>query len=615
MEHRNELMSKKEARRKLKESGGALIDPSIEDYVVLKDINKVYQGHVHAVYDFNLGIKKNEFVVLVGPSGCGKSTTLRMIAGLEEISSGYLYIDKVLSNDKTPKERDVAMVFQNYALYPHMNVFDNISFGLSIRKEEFPVLDENGEQIVGIDKRKLRQLQAELARNRCLFWKKDHRQEKERILAEIEKTKQNPVPLTKIRHYSKKEIEQAVFKAADILDLGSLLDRKPKQLSGGQMQRVALGRAIVRKPKLFLMDEPLSNLDAKLRVAMRSEIVKIHKEVGATTIYVTHDQTEAMTMANKVVVMNKGFVQQIGSPLEIYRHPYNIFVATFIGSPAMNILSATYDDGVLSFPGGLEIQLEEKEKADHDAFLADRAAYWEDIQSRFALGKEKEAIGLANKALGYLKEKAFDPEAVLSCLKQLTSLSFSKDRSLSLSPSRKVFEQCLQSKRIEPAELARALKDAIKCLEGADPAIYQSLAILKSHAIFESGKTESKPEKKEKLTPEQITERYKQAVEEILASYKSALAGPHRLQVGIRPEDIHLYQDGESGIRFQGEVTLSELLGSEYLLHVQAFGQEILCKVPNQKPILPGEKVELIFAIDHLHLFDDVSSLSMRERN
>ncbi len=615
MEHSNELLSKKEARKLLKKNGGTLVNSSIEDYVLLKDINKIYQGHVHAVYDFNLGIKKNEFVVLVGPSGCGKSTTLRMIAGLEEISSGYLYIDKVLSNDKTPKERDVAMVFQNYALYPHMNVFDNISFGISLRKEEFPLLDEKGNQVIGIDKRKLRKLQAELARNSLLFWKKDHQEERQKILAEIEKTKQNPHPLTKLRHYTKKEIEQAVFHAAEVLDLGSLLDRKPKQLSGGQMQRVALGRAIVRKPKLFLMDEPLSNLDAKLRVAMRAEVVKIHKEVGATTIYVTHDQTEAMTMANKVVVMNKGFVQQIGSPLDIYRYPYNIFVATFIGSPAMNILDAEYDEGKLSFSSGLQVKLTKKEKEAHDAFLKERVAYWEDIDSRFGQGKEKEAIGLANKALGYLKEKNFDKKAVLSCLAQLMAMEFSKDRLLLLSPSQKVFAQCVRQKKIEPSELSKALKDAIKCLEGADPAIYQSLAILKSHAIFEGGKAENKEEKKEKLTPEHIEANQKKEVETILDSYRSASAGPHSIKVGLRPEDIHLYKDGEEGIKFAGEVTLSELLGSEYLLHVNALGQEILCKVPNEKPILIGEKVELVFSLDHLHLFDCASSLSMRERN
>ena len=271
----NEIVDKKEARNLLKDKQN-LINDEIDSFVCLKNVNKVYPNGAKAVFGFNLEIKENEFVALVGPSGCGKSTTLRMIAGLEEITSGDLYINKVYSNYVPSKDRDIAMVFQSYALYPNKNVYDNIAFGL------------------------------------------------------------------KIRHVDKKEIEKRVFEAADILDLGQYLDRYPKELSGGQMQRVALGRAIVRQAHIFLMDEPLSNLDAKLRVQMRSEIVRIHKDVKATTIYVTHDQTEAMTMADKIVVMNKGHIQQIGTPLEVYYEPENLFVATFIGSPSMNIIKAKY---------------------------------------------------------------------------------------------------------------------------------------------------------------------------------------------------------------------------------------------------------------------------------
>ena len=238
----------------------------------LININKIYDNHVQAVFDFNLEINDKDFIVFVGPSGCGKSTTLRMIAGLEDISSGELYIDDVYSNDVPAKNRDIAMVFQNYALYPHMTVYENMAFGL---------------------------------RN---------------------------------RHVPKEEIDRRIKEAAEILDITDYLKRKPKALSGGQCQRVALGRAIVRKAKVFLMDEPLSNLDAKLRVAMRSEIIKLHERTGATTIYVTHDQTEAMTMANRIVVMKKGYIQQIGTPKEIYEHPNNQFVASFIGSPAMNFI-------------------------------------------------------------------------------------------------------------------------------------------------------------------------------------------------------------------------------------------------------------------------------------
>ncbi|MBM7571435.1 ABC transporter ATP-binding protein [Aquibacillus albus] len=246
----------------------------------LKNIDKIYdKSEEKAVDNFNLEIKDKEFIVFVGPSGCGKSTTLRMIAGLEEISSGEFYIDDTLMNDVAPKDRDIAMVFQNYALYPHMNVYDNMAFGLKLRK------------------------------------------------------------------FKKEEIERRVKEAAAILGLEAYLDRKPKALSGGQRQRVALGRAIVRDAKVFLMDEPLSNLDAKLRVQMRAEIQKLHQRLQTTTIYVTHDQTEAMTMATRLVVLKDGLIQQVGAPKEVYDKPDNIFVGGFIGSPAMNFFNGTLSDG------------------------------------------------------------------------------------------------------------------------------------------------------------------------------------------------------------------------------------------------------------------------------
>ncbi len=241
----------------------------------LKNICKVYPNGFEAVKDFNLEIEDKEFIIFVGPSGCGKSTTLRMVAGLEEISSGELSIDGKIVNDVEPKDRDIAMVFQNYALYPHMTVFDNMAFGLKLRK----------------------------------------------------------VP--------KAEIKQKVEEAARILDLEKLLDRKPKALSGGQRQRVAMGRAIVREPKVFLMDEPLSNLDAKLRVQMRSEIASLHQRLGATIVYVTHDQTEAMTLGTRIVVLKDGLIMQVDSPRKLYDEPNNLFVAGFIGSPQMNFLDAT----------------------------------------------------------------------------------------------------------------------------------------------------------------------------------------------------------------------------------------------------------------------------------
>ncbi len=238
----------------------------------LKNVNKIYDNNVQAVFDFNLEIADKEFIVFVGPSGCGKSTTLRMIAGLEDITAGTISIDERVVNDVQPKDRDIAMVFQSYALYPHMSVYDNMAFGLKLRKMD------------------------------------------------------------------KAEIDKRVRDAAKILEIEQYLDRKPAALSGGQRQRVALGRAIVRNAKVFLMDEPLSNLDAKLRVAMRSEIIKLHERLDSTTIYVTHDQTEAMTMASRIVVMKDGYIQQVGSPKEIYNNPANMFVANFIGAPAMNFI-------------------------------------------------------------------------------------------------------------------------------------------------------------------------------------------------------------------------------------------------------------------------------------
>ncbi|MBP1042981.1 sn-glycerol-3-phosphate ABC transporter ATP-binding protein UgpC [Vagococcus sp. BWB3-3] len=262
--------------------------------IALKGIHKKYDNNdFYSVTDFNLDIQDREFIVFVGPSGCGKSTTLRMIAGLEDISEGELWIGDKLMNDVAPKDRDIAMVFQNYALYPHMTVFDNMAFGLKLRK------------------------------------------------------------------YAKEEIQTRVDNAAEILGLTEYLKRKPAALSGGQRQRVALGRAIVRDAKVFLMDEPLSNLDAKLRVAMRAEIAKLHRRLETTTIYVTHDQTEAMTMADRIVIMKDGFIQQIGSPKEVYDTPNNVFVAGFIGSPAMNFFNVTLNDGVISNEHGVKLALPE----------------------------------------------------------------------------------------------------------------------------------------------------------------------------------------------------------------------------------------------------------------
>jgi multiple sugar transport system ATP-binding protein len=295
--------------------------------VQLEGIKKVYDGGVVAVHEMDLEVNDKEFVVLVGPSGCGKSTTLRMIAGLEDITSGTLYIDGQRVNDVAPKDRDIAMVFQNYALYPHMTVYENLAFGLKLRK------------------------------------------------------------------YPKAEIDQRVREAAGILGIEEYLERKPKALSGGQRQRVAVGRAIVRKPKVFLFDEPLSNLDAKLRVQMRTEISKLHQRLGATMIYVTHDQTEAMTMGDRIVLMKDGFVQQIASPLEIYARPVNRFVAGFIGSPAMNFLT-----GKVAKKGAATIFAEDREGITLPVQKKDEPRLKKHLGKEIVLGIRPEHVSFATRS-------------------------------------------------------------------------------------------------------------------------------------------------------------------------------------------------------------------------
>jgi multiple sugar transport system ATP-binding protein len=285
--------------------------------LTLKNVNKLYPNGFHAVKNLNLEIEDKEFIILVGPSGCGKSTSLRMIAGLEGVSSGELYIDGKLVNDVAPKDRDIAMVFQNYALYPHMTVYENMAFGLQLQKK------------------------------------------------------------------SKDDIKKRIDEAAKILNIEALLQRKPKELSGGQRQRVALGRAIVREPKIFLMDEPLSNLDAKLRVQMRSELSKLHKRLQTTFIYVTHDQTEALTMGTRIVVMNDGIVQQVADPQTIFEKPANIFVAGFMGSPQMNLIKchileedggvfALFDNHKVPFPSDKAMLLSSKGYIGKEAVLGIR---------------------------------------------------------------------------------------------------------------------------------------------------------------------------------------------------------------------------------------------------
>ncbi len=419
----------------------------------IENLNKIYPNMFQAVFDFNLEIKDKDFVVFVGPSGCGKSTTLRMIAGLEDITSGKIFIDDELVNFSEPKDRNIAMVFQSYALYPNMNVFDNLSFGLKMRKKRIPLLDKTDENyplylscvdeynslvkkkrsmkrkandtkdidneifnkeielyniqqrikpIMSIDERKVHSLEKELksAHNSITRYEKAIEEMKEKSsslkkedkkyerkkqlytdgialyekritatndLIALDEKKLKYYTETKLVQYkyvrySKEEITRKVHEVSRILEIEEYLARKPSTLSGGQRQRVAIGRAIIRNPKVFLMDEPLSNLDAKLRIQMRQEIVKIHNQIGATTIYVTHDQSEAMTMATKIVVMKDGHMMQVGTPQEIFKHPLNQFVAGFIGTPQMNFLSVVVNDSSLSILNR-EIDLDEKQKS------------------------------------------------------------------------------------------------------------------------------------------------------------------------------------------------------------------------------------------------------------
>ncbi|MCR5153208.1 MAG: sn-glycerol-3-phosphate ABC transporter ATP-binding protein UgpC [Lachnospiraceae bacterium] len=308
-------------------------------YLSLKDIIKIYPNGFHAVHNFNLDVEKGEFIVFVGPSGCGKSTTLRMIAGLENISKGDLFINDVRANDKGPREREIAMVFQSYALYPQMSVYDNLAFGLTLQ---------------GVDE---------------------------------------------------DVIEERVLKTAKILGLTDYLDRKPRALSGGQRQRVAVGRAIIRKVGVFLMDEPLSNLDAKQRVTMRSEITQIHRETGATTIYVTHDQTEAMTMADRIVVMKDGYIQQIGTPYDLYFKPVNMFVAGFIGEPPMNLLRTKLEGSCVTI-GTNKLDLTK---------IIDAATLKKYDGKELVFGFRPEAVKLEN-------EENNDPSYEISCTSELTEL-------------------------------------------------------------------------------------------------------------------------------------------------------------------------------------------------
>ena len=540
-----EKMQIKEARREYLAANKTIKNDAVDGFVVLRGVNKVYPNGVQAVFDFNLSIDKNEFIVLVGPSGCGKSTTLRMVAGLEEISSGTLYIDHVLSNHLPPKDRNIAMVFQSYALYPQMSVYDNIAFGLKVKR----------------------------------------------------------VP--------SEEIKRRVFAAAEILGLGPYLDRKPRELSGGQMQRVALGRAIVRDAKVFLMDEPLSNLDAKLRVQMRSEIVKIHNAIGATTIYVTHDQTEAMTMASRIVVMNKGYIQQIGTPEEIYANPSNVFVAAFIGNPPMNIIEVGLDKEAAS-AGSDSYSLGKKRRELCDAFIAAKVDYLKELLLCLEDSLDQELfaeLGLLAKGKGDLDKCIELCNKLAELKKPLSDLYIDLGKSLSSVKGEKL--AYLKAVSLDGKKTLEAIKRHLQglCRKGASSSERvhgkkKEAAPMEEppHGLKALFAKKSKPKKIEVIDDKAL-------VEESISRYEAYAADP-RILLGIRPEDLVLCERGEGD--YEVTVTFSELLGSEWLVHFTLFGQEVIAKADNSRSYRIGDCIGVKIKDDRLKMFDCVAGEAIK---
>ena len=661
----------KEAGKILKNAGYKISNSEIDAFVSLKDINKIYPNGVQAVYDFNMDISEKEFIVLVGPSGCGKSTTLRMIAGLEDITSGYLYIDKVLSNYTSSKDRDISMVFQNYALYPQMTVFDNIAFPLRARKFRMPMeatavkawnqvleviggrINDFTEALKSAKDKSLNYgtvveyiatrlgISDEAAKLLCKYKassdasvlkeigsaaKTNIENEMGKLLAsgfDVDKeyriTKDGEIQYHMVK-MSKEEIRRRVFEAAEILDLGPYLDRRPKELSGGQMQRVALGRSIVRNAKLFLMDEPLSNLDAKLRVQMRSEIVRIHEQIGATTVYVTHDQTEAMTMATKIVVMSKGWVQQIGTPQEIYCNPKNIFVATFIGSPAMNIFDAEYDNGRLIFSNGYEIKLSDEYVTRHDNYYNAKIAELkrmlssDDFKKMHALKKlDKLLYGLDSSLDAVFVKKTLD-----EIIEITSSTSFGGDVAT-------LVYMALEEYKNELDKIDRkALLKIREPLLSFEKVPSEDIGILHNAQVFsreeikiddtlyyqkpkKNGKKQVKVNVNLNSTDIEFVNNLYEVASALLAKCEQALSERHSIRVGVRPEDIVLNSefDGNKTDMFTVNTNIVELLGSELLVHADFAGSNLIAKISTNVLIKPHTDVELAMNKDKILIFDD----------
>ena len=574
-----------------------------DSFVSIQKVNKIYDNLVQAVFDFSLDIKKNEFIVFVGPSGCGKSTVLRMIAGLEEITSGNLFIDGQYANSLPPKDRSIAMVFQSYALYPHMSVYDNMAFSMRIKETLVPVLDENGNQVYGPDKTKIEEINKELEgfykkkeefsniekledelnilkdeikkikdenpnliKNKELKFKEkeEHKltsklyeaklelkdiNEKIALLEEnLKETENTNVPQFISRKLNKEEIDERVNEASKILQIEEYLDRKPKALSGGQRQRVALGRAICKRAKLFLMDEPLSNLDAKLRVSMRSEIIRIHKKIGATTIYVTHDQTEAMTMADRIVIMKKGVIQQIGKPKDIYNHPANIFVATFIGSPSMNIINTKIIDNKIKFDDDNVLNL--------DSSLVDKLVL---------IIKEK--LAKINYFIENGKEQEYE--------KSLNA----KREEFKLNANKKgyKFEFDENDQLIDPLS-SISLDDYEKSI---------------CDRIYEDKLTEAIKAK----------EHYEKLLE----------TKEYEIKFGIRPENVFIENNYvEENIKASNKLTLKitipELLGNEYYLHSSLQNHDFIFKASANNELKENDTIKVVFDLNKVHIFDTVDA-------
>ncbi len=545
-------------------------------FLKLDHLEKVYSNGEKAVYDFHLDIQENDFVVVVGPSGCGKSTTLRMIAGLEDISAGSIYMGEELLNYKPSKDRKMAIVFQSYALYPQMNVFDNIAFPLTINEYPFPVVHMTLLAVQELEKLQnalgaqelFRAVKETLADKTRKGKKPDKISDRfdtvpeaaklllkaysgpeagfaQRLQTLLDKTRkeakteglrlndacQELDEAGNVKMISRKmmpwEIRRKVYETANVLDLLPYLDKLPKELSGGQMQRVALGRAIVKNVPVFLMDEPLSNLDAKLRLTMRSEIVKLHNKIGATTIYVTHDQTEAMTMATKIVVMSKGFIQQIGAPDEIYNHPANIFVAKFIGSPSMNIVEFEFDRQAMTVSAhGMTIPVGEDFCRIHDDFYGAKEAIFRGLTGQYD-----------KKAHEYL-------------LKVLSATGESR------------------------AE------------------------------IYGTAGT------KKKENTEQLYAAEAKIADGKLQQIRSNLSGNHKLLIGVRPERIRI-EKCVPGKSYENCIVLKptacELLGAEYNVYFDCFDRGMVGRLDAKERITVKDDIAVSFSREDFYAFDPVT--------